>query len=128
MKTEILSLGKQTIIYGLGDALYKAVAFFLLPVYLKYLSPAQYGTVESLMVTRELVVTLIAMGLPNAVFRFYYRAEDENERKQVVSTIFFLSFIFQISAPLLFWWKNEFISNLILKQPEFGFLISILAY
>lgn len=127
MKTGILSLGKQTIIYGLGDALYKAVAFFLLPVYLKYLSPSEYGTIESLMVTRGLVITLVAMALPSAVFRFYYRAKDENERKQVVSTIFFLSVILQISAPLLFWWKNERISNLLLKQPELGFLISILA-
>jgi len=127
MKTGMLSLGKQTIIYGLGDALYKAVAFFLLPVYLKYLSPAEYGTLESLMVTRGLVITLVAMGLPAAVFRFYYRARDEDDRKTIVSTIFFISLFAQIIAPLLFLWKNEFISTLILKSPEYGFFVAILA-
>ena len=127
MKTGILSLGKQTIIYGLGDALYKAVAFLLLPVYLKCLSPSEYGTLESLMVTRGLAVTLVAMGLSNAVFRFYYRSRDENERKTILSTIFFISLVAQLILPFLFLWKNELISKLVLKSPEFGFFFAIVA-
>lgn len=127
MKTGILSLGKDTIIYGLGDALYKAVVFFLLPVYLKYLSPAEYGTIESLMVTRGLMVTLVSMGLPNAVFRFYYRAKDEQERKSIVSTIFFISLGLQIIIPSLFFLKSQWISNMVLKSPEFTFFFAILA-
>lgn len=127
MKTGILSLGKDTIIYGLGDALYKAVAFFLLPVYLKYLSPVEYGTIESLMVTRGLVVTFVFMGLPNAVFRFYYRTKDEQERKSIVSTIFFISLGLQIVIAGLFFLKSDWLSTMVLSSPEFAFFFAILA-
>ncbi len=123
----ILSLGKETIVYGLGDAFYKAVAFFLIPVYLKYLSPDQYGTIESLMVTHGLAVTLVSMGLPNAVFRFYYRAKDIHEQRKIVSTIFFLNLILQISIPAIFWWKREFFATLILNTPGYGFYIAIIS-
>lgn len=125
--THLKDLAKQSLIYGLGDTLYRAVAFFLLPLYLKHLSPGEYGTVESLLVTRGLVVTLIAMGFPNAIFRFYYRTKDEGARKSIVSTIFFISIFFQIGGALLLLWRNEFISSLIFKSPDFAFLISILS-
>lgn len=120
-------LGSQTIIYGLGDALYKLVSFILLPLYLKYLNPAEYGTIETLMVTRGLVVTFVAAGLPGAVFRFYSRAKNADERKKITSTIFFLSLFLQILIPSLFFWQSDVISRLIFNSPDFGFLFAILA-
>lgn len=127
MKSGIKLLGKQTIIYGLGDTFYKAVAFFLLPVYLKYLDPTQYGLIESLMTTRRLIVILINCGLPQAVFRFYYRAKNEDEKKNIMSTIFFMNLFIIITCTVVILWKNELISNLILKNPEFGFYFAILS-
>ena len=125
--SKIKELGSQTIIYGLGDSLYKLISFILLPLYLKYLSPAQYGTVETLIVTSGLVVSFIALGLPNAVFRFYFRAESVGARKKIVSTIFFLSLSVQFVVPFLFFLNSDLISKLILKSPEFAFLFSIIS-
>lgn len=117
----------QIAVYGLGDALYKVISFVLLPLYLKHLNPAQYGTLETLNVTQGIALTFIAMGLPNAVFRFYYRVKDKAERKAIVSTIFFLSLIAQIFLSLLFFINNEILSKLIFNSPEFAFLFAILS-
>jgi len=122
-----MSLSKQTVIYGLGDALYKAVAFFLLPVYLRYLGPSDYGVIETLMVTRGLIVVLIGMGLPNAVFLFYYRAKNDVSRKIIISTIFFLCLFLQILIPSLFFLLRNVSSILILQNPVYGFYFGVLA-
>lgn len=127
MFSKVKELGSQTVIYGLGDALHKGIGFILIPVYLKYLDAAQYGIVETLLVTMMLMVTLSNMGLPDAVFRFYYKAQDQEERKKVISTIFFLSLTGQIIISLLFYWKSEKLSILLFKNSDYTFLLILAA-
>ena len=38
---------KNTVIYTLGNLLPQVVAFILLPIYSKYLSPAEFGIISS---------------------------------------------------------------------------------
>lgn len=124
---KIKELGGQTVIYGLGDALHKAIGFVLIPIYLKFLDPAQFGIVETLLVTMGLMVTLANIGLPEAIFRYYFKLRNNDERKKVVSTIFFLSLIGQFTISGIFLWHSELISTLLFKTPEFAFLLSLSA-
>ena len=120
-------LGGQSVIYGLGDTLYKSIAFILLPVYLKHLSPEQYGTAETMLVTSGVAITLLASGTPAAVFRFFYRAKNEEERSIIIGTTFYFSITVQLIGSLLILWKSDVLSNLVFKDPSWSFLFSVLA-
>ena len=111
----------------MGDALYKAVAFFLLPIYLKYLTPSDYGVLESVIVTRSLAILLLSLGISSAFFVYYFRAKSEAEKRLIFSTSFLSFIVLQIPLPLCFLLFNKWISNLILTSPEFGLYFAIVA-
>jgi len=123
----IRELAQHTAVYGLGDALYKAVSFILLPLYLHYLSLSEYGVLEAVIVTRGLIVSAVTLGVPMTVFKFYFESDSEIEQKRVVTTAFLSSIFFVVPGPLLIFYYNKGISNLILKSPEYGVYFSILA-
>jgi O-antigen/teichoic acid export membrane protein len=127
VKTSLLRLGKETLVYGFGDVAYRAISFFLLPVYLRHLTPSDYGTVEALTVTRALAITLINMGMPMAVFRYYHQSQDPEERRQTISTIFFLALACQLCFSGLFYFKSDSIALLVTKHPGPAMLFGILS-
>ena len=74
-------------VYGLGSVLVRGLAFILLPLYTRYLSPAEYGIV-ALTVTCTVVLGLLyPLGLRGAVSRTYYEGGTVEERKERVGTL-----------------------------------------
>jgi O-antigen/teichoic acid export membrane protein len=74
-------------VYGLGSVLVRGLAFVLLPLYTRYLSPAEYGVV-ALTVTCTVVLGLLyPLGLRGAVSRTYYESGTVEERKERVGTL-----------------------------------------
>jgi O-antigen/teichoic acid export membrane protein len=74
-------------VYGLGSVLVRGLAFLLLPLYTRYLSPAEYGIV-ALAVTCTVVLGLIyPLGLRGAVSRTWYEEGTPEERRERVGTI-----------------------------------------
>jgi O-antigen/teichoic acid export membrane protein len=87
MKEEILSLSKHTIIYGAGSIIGMAVSFIMLPVYTRYLSPSEYGVLELLSMTIDVIAMITGIGLASTVFKYYNEYEDPEEKKEVISTV-----------------------------------------
>ena len=74
-------------VYGLGSVLVRGLGFVLLPVYTRYLSPAEYGIV-ALTVTCTVVLGLLyPLGLRAAVSRTYYESGTAEDRKKRVGTL-----------------------------------------
>jgi glycosyltransferase involved in cell wall biosynthesis len=71
MKEEIGRLVKHTGIYGLGTILSRSVGFLLIPLYTRFLTPADYGVLELLDLTMFFSGIFCMMGISAAVFRFY---------------------------------------------------------
>ncbi len=88
MFNQVLRLSKHSIVYGLGTAVSQIVGFFLIPVYTRYLTPANYGALEIFQTTLSVLSIILIMGLSTALFRSYYLYNDESKRKTVVSTAF----------------------------------------
>jgi len=81
-------------VYGLGSVLVRGLAFMLLPVYTRYLSPAEYGIV-ALTVTCTVVLGLLyPLGLRGAVSRTYYAGGSVEERKERVGTLWIAMILF----------------------------------
>ncbi len=83
-------LGRDTVIYGLGVILSRAVSFVLLPVYTRYLRPPDYGLLQLLQMVLDLVAIAVSAGTTAGVLRFYFKADSETQRKGIVVTAFYL--------------------------------------
>jgi O-antigen/teichoic acid export membrane protein len=90
MVKEILRLGKQALIYGIGGVGVKILSFLLMPVYTRVLAPTGYGIMEVLSVTQTLLVTVLTLQMGPALFRFYYDCRSEQERADLQSTAFWV--------------------------------------
>jgi O-antigen/teichoic acid export membrane protein len=74
-------------IYALGTMLGRITALVMLPIYTRYLTPADYGVLELLLMAIEFSGILVGLRISQAMFRFYILADGETERKVIVSTV-----------------------------------------
>lgn len=80
-------LFKNTSLYTLGNVLPQAANFLLLPVYTKYLSPDEYGIVNSMQVLQSVLVILFTLSLERSIYRLYWDYNSEEEKKNFLGTI-----------------------------------------
>ncbi len=73
-------------IYGAGIALGRLAGFIMLPIYTRFLTPADYGILELLSITVDVLGTIAAAGLSSAVFKFYADADTQRDKDTVVTT------------------------------------------
>jgi O-antigen/teichoic acid export membrane protein len=71
-------------LYGVSSVLSRSIAFLLLPVYTRVLSPEEYGIRAMIALGLEIVGLLFAFGLKEAINRFY--AGDAVPRPEAAST------------------------------------------
>jgi O-antigen/teichoic acid export membrane protein len=73
-------------IYGAGQLLRGISSLLLLPVYTRFLSPADYGLVELISAIVDLTALVLGLRIGAGIFKHYADAVDEGGRRRVVST------------------------------------------
>jgi O-antigen/teichoic acid export membrane protein len=73
-------------VYGLSSILSRSIAFLLLPLYTRVLSPEEYGIRAMVALGIELTMLLVACGLKEATTRFYVAGADGAVRPEAAST------------------------------------------
>ena len=89
MLQKVRDLSKSLAIYGAGDVAVQAINFLLLPVYVQYLTKADYGVLALLASVEAPVKLFFRWGVDGAFMRYWYDCEDEEARQRLASTIFF---------------------------------------
>jgi O-antigen/teichoic acid export membrane protein len=89
--SQLKRLGKHSAIYGLGGLVQRLLAVLLLPVYTRYLSPSDYGTVETLIALTTVLVITLRLGITSAFFRFYFDSREPDQRRVVLRTSFWFT-------------------------------------
>lgn len=75
-------------VYGFGMLLLQVSGVVLLPLYTRYLIPADFGILEILERTGSvLIVLLMANGVSGAAFSFFCQAREDRERARIVATV-----------------------------------------
>jgi O-antigen/teichoic acid export membrane protein len=120
-------LSKSTAILSGANAVQAAAAFALLPVYTRYLTPADYGLAELLITSITLSTIVTGQGIPSAVSRrlnFVYR-DDNNAKKTSVSTaiayLFFCGIVF-CGVVALF---STAVSSAVMDSPQYENLVLV---
>lgn len=81
------ALAQDAAIYGGARVLLKSLAFLLVPLYARYLTPAEFGVLELVLAFAALVDVFI--NLSGVLARFYFDKDESRWRKQAI-TLFFL--------------------------------------
>ena len=88
---QIGRLAKHSAIYGLGGLVSRILAVLLLPLYTRYLTPSDYGAIETLVALSAVLVTILRAGISSAFFRFYFDSKEPAHRLRVVRTSFWFT-------------------------------------
>ncbi|MDR4499281.1 MAG: oligosaccharide flippase family protein [Candidatus Scalindua sp.] len=119
---------KHAIIYGLTGLLGRALGFLMIPIYTRYLTPADYGVIEILDVFVSIIGVLVCMGISMSVFKFYYSYDSKKEKNEVISTA--IIFTFLITGVFVFTGviNRELLSNLLFQTNAYTKYIKIVLF
>ncbi len=104
--------------YTAASILSKVIAVVLLPLYTRYLTPADYGVAEVMFAAVVSASIVVRLGLIEALLRFYYRDDEDPDR--VVSSSFAALFWFATLAALVALPLATPISEALLDRPAPG--------
>lgn len=77
-------------IYLAGNILQRCVSFVMLPIYTRFLTPADYGTLELLSMVLDFVGIILGLRIGQAIFRYYADYDNIKEKNEIISTALWL--------------------------------------
>ena len=108
---------KHTLIFGVGGIVGQLVPLFLLPLYTNYLTPSDYGTLDIIFTTSDIISTVFLVGgIRLAAMTFYKQAENEENRRRIavtISSLLWLAIAVAIALSIYFidyialFWNND---------------------
>ena len=121
-KNNLTEFLKGSGILVLSNVCLKAINFFLLPLYTKYLSPDQLGISDSITNLTSFILPLLTLGLDSAFSAFYFEKNEEDRGKRVYSTLAVTFFFMGIIALLLACFSGG-ISNVLFHTGGYSHLV-----
>lgn len=73
-------------IYAVGIVIRFMTSFVMLPIYTRYLTPADYGILELLTATLDLAAIIFGMRIGEAIFRNYSAGDTPRQKNAVITT------------------------------------------
>lgn len=124
-----MSQAKQIVqkssVYGVGNILRGLTSFIMLPVYTKYLAPADYGIIELISVALDLTLLLLGARVAVGIFKYYSDAESPTEKNKVIATALALMLGVHLLAVAVIAVFNRPISMMLDAAPDFGTALAV---
>ncbi len=77
------SFARHGLLYWLGRMGSRTVSIFLLPIYTAFIAPAQWGVLNILMITSDMVVLAVSFQLCSAFYRYWAFTPGEEEKRRL---------------------------------------------
>ena len=125
---DIKRISKNSFGFSIGLILTNAIGFILLPVYTRYLTPADYGIISVAGVVSAILSIICIFGMRGAISRFYFDYyKDPGELREYLSTICITVFSLSFSLILIIFLFGEPLFTLILPDiPFYPYLAIVL--
>jgi O-antigen/teichoic acid export membrane protein len=129
LRERLLTLGRQTFVYGLAGAAAQAVGIITLPVFARVFTPAEYGVLEIATVGYAAVLVFADTGLTSGAQRSYfdYDEEEQDERRMALFTGLAASLAWGGLAVLLLLAFAEPVSRWVFSGQEYDSIVRIVA-
>ncbi len=119
------TIAKQSATYGVATAVERGASIVLLPIYTRYLSPADYGILELLATTITVTQLLVGLRLQEALFYFYSKAEDRKGRERAVTTTLGGAVLLAVLVVAAAVAASGPLSRLVFETPEYGDMFTV---
>jgi len=126
MFAEIKGILRHSVVYLAGSLAGKMIGFLMIPIYTRFLSTEEYGTLELLDLTSYVIGLLLAMGVAQSVVRLYHDHEDQVKRNRVVSVAMITLWIASAFAAVWLFLFARDISQLVFKSPDYNHLFQLI--
>jgi O-antigen/teichoic acid export membrane protein len=104
----LISLAKDTAIYGISSIIGRMLNWLLVPLYTQYLIPADYGIVTELYAYAAFLLIIYTYGIETAFFRFSTKFSgqrsfilNQSQSSILLSSLIFSSFLILFSTPII---------------------------
>ncbi|MFT3929934.1 MAG: oligosaccharide flippase family protein [Spongiibacteraceae bacterium] len=111
---------KHSTIYAMGNLSRQIVSFIMLPVYTRFLTPADYGVVGLLTLSLSIIEPFLGARLGDAIPRFFYAEKTTQRQNAVVSTAFIVTFAISLATVLVLFALKSPISNTIFGTDKYS--------
>ena len=110
---------KNISIYAVGTIVRQLAAFIMLPIYTSYLTPADYGIVALLVLMLTLFELVLGARFTQAIPKFYYEKESEQERREVITTALVLTAAVSVISVSIIGYFSEPIARLAFDSANY---------
>ena len=98
MSKQQRSMVSDAKVYMFAEILRNSVSLIMLPIYTRFLTPEDYGTVELLNMVIDFATIIFGARATEAIFRFYCTSNTDKEKNSVIASSLLLSFIILTSS------------------------------
>ena len=125
MLAQFKTLVKTSSVYGLGAVGGSILGFFLLPIYTRFLSPSDFGILETLITITSILTIFLIFGMDGSFFRFSFDSQDVAHKKQVVATTTMFLSILGLVVTLALLTNSAAINRVIFGGEDYTFLLQL---
>ena len=90
-----------SLIYGLSGMISSAMMLFLVPIYTRVFTPADYGVLNLINITYFLLTIFVIFGLDNSAALWFWDKTEDEERKKTFASWAYFSLAFSSAVAVL---------------------------
>ncbi len=123
---DLKRLGGSSGLYAVGELARRGLAFFLLPIYTRFLDPAEYGVLELLSALSGILFACLLLGLPSALNKVYHRdCDTPHDRASILATTLALATPVLVIVGTLLIIAAENVGTLVIGEAGQGPLVRL---
>jgi len=125
MKQHILSLGKDSIIYGVGSVITRFTGLITLPLFTAYLTPEEYGVITMLALLTMVAQPVFSLGLSAAMGPSYFEGDCLKNKSKAVWTAFAINILSSVVLLTIAWFFPVTVGELVRLPSDYSVLVCL---
>ncbi|MGA2859422.1 MAG: oligosaccharide flippase family protein [Candidatus Sulfotelmatobacter sp.] len=127
MFRHLRQLAWETLVYGLSGIGTRFITVFLVPIYARIFTPADYGILSLVSTTMSLVAMFVVLALDNSAHRWFWDTEDTADRKRTLASWIWCQFVVATIFALVILASSRTMGKFILGNSDAGLYFQISA-
>jgi O-antigen/teichoic acid export membrane protein len=121
-------LVKHSTIYAIGNVSRQLIGFVMLPVYTRFLTPADYGVIGLLTFAMSLLEGMFGARLAVAMPKFYFEQPEQRDRNAVISTALLVAGGASLLIALVLTFTRGWSSELLFGTGSYSLVLGIFCF
>lgn len=109
----IKSLGKDSLVYGIGYGVSRFLQIIILPIIAHALTVSEFGYYSNYVIFYNFAGGLLILGLDSAVARYFYDSEDKKYHQQLFSSAFYFILLLSFLSIAIFFLFPSVLSDIL---------------